>query len=379
MNNKKNNTKNIFSKMKSPSNYPDSIILALEEYVFCVGLRKDGTTFHIEKRNIEEAAMSLKKALKKKNIIWLDYVVEGDFGSEVLKAAKLLGFSELLVKNLLKAKYGNYEDFGSEMGVLLPAMHVEGFNVKINPLLVLIGKNLIVTMHSAEVIRFFRLRRYAAVLLRKFPHEMSDKDKITMLLIRIIDENNAKNFDYLRVIEEHGDKLSEKLVNPQTPRALIGPEIHAMKHALVTYLDGLWATMDVLSALRYGDADLLTDDIKIIERINALTAEVSAQIGLAEHMSEVLASGLEVVQTIYNNQLQILNNRLALVVTYLTIVGTAFLVPNTLATILSNSAYNLTPNDAGWYTALMLVSTVVATLLAWWWVNKMGWLKNLPE
>ncbi len=361
------------------TNNSDRIILALEHHVFSVGLRKDGTTFHVEKRKIEDAIYSVKRAIKNKNILWLDYVVEGNFEKEVLKSAKLLGFSELLVKNLLKAKYGNYEDFGSEMGILLPAMHVEGFDVKINPLLVLIGKNIIVTMHTAEVVRFFRLRKYAAMLLRKFPNEMSNKDKITMLLIRIMDENNAKNFDYLRVIEDHGDELSAKLADPKTPRTFIGPQIHAMKHALVTYLDGLWATVDVLSALRYGDADLLTDDIKIIERINVLIAEVNAQIGLAEHMSEVLASGLEVVQTIYNNQLQILNNRLALIVTYLTILGTAVLVPNTLATILSNPAYHLTPEDAGWYSALMIFSTVAAALFAYWWVKKMGWLKEIPE
>lgn len=367
------------SKKPKLINNSDKIILALETHVFSVGLRKDGTTFHVEKRKIEEVVRSARIAVKKKSILWIDYVVEGNFEKEVLKSAKVLGFSELLVKNLLKQKYGNYEDLGSEMGVLLPAIRVEGFDVKINPLLVLISKNLIVTMHTAEVVRFFRLRKYAAMLLRKFPKEMSNKDKITMLLIRIIDENNARNFDYLRVIEEHGDKLSARLADPKAPRALIGKQIHDMKHALVTYLDGLWATVDVLSALRYGDADLLTDDIKIIERINALSVEVNAQIGLAEHMSEVLASGLEVVQTIYNNQLQMLNNRLALIVAYLTIVGTAVLVPNTLATIMSNPAYDMGPDDVWWYTALMVVSTAVATVLAWWWVKKMGWLKESPD
>lgn len=360
--------------------HTDKIILAIETNVFSVGLRKDGTTFYVEKRKIDGIIRSVRMAVKKKSILWVDYVVEeGDFEKEVLRAARLLGFGELLVKNLLKAKYGNYEDLGNEMGILLPAMRVEGFDVKINPLLILIRKNLIITMHTAEVVRFFRLRKYAAMLLRKFPEEMSSKDKITMLLIRMIDENNARNFDYLRAIEEHGDKLSEKLADPKTPRAIIGPQIHKMKHALVTYLDGLWATVDVLGTLRYGDADLLTDDIKIIERINALTTEVNAQIGLAEHMSEVLASGLEVVQSIYNNQLQILNNRLALIVTYLTIVGTAVLVPNTLATILSNPAFALKPEDAGWYTALMAVSTVVSTILAYWWVKSLGFLKELPE
>jgi magnesium transporter len=91
-------------------------------------------------------------------------------------------------------------------------------------------------------------------------------------------------------------------------------------------------------------------------------------------MSEVLSSGLEVMQSIYNNQLQILNNRLAMVVAYLTIIGTAFLVPNTIATIMSNAAFEMGPNDRWWYILLMIGSTVLATWGAWWWIRKMGWL-----
>ena len=96
-------------------------------------------------------------------------------------------------------------------------------------------------------------------------------------------------------------------------------------------------------------------------------------------MSEVLASGLEVLQSIYNNQLQNLNNRLALVMTYLTIIGTAVLVPNTLATMLSNAVWDIGPKDLGWYLALMIGATVVATGLVYWWVKKRGWIPKKME
>lgn len=145
-----------------------------------------------------------------------------------------------------------------------------------------------------------------------------------------------------------------------------------MKHALIIYLGGLWATVDALNSLRYGDANLLTDDPKLLNRMSGLLGEVNTQIGLAEHLSEVLASGLEVLQSIYNNQLQILNNRLALTVAYLTIVGTAVLVPNTLATILSGSMWQLSADFQGPYIILLAVSTIVATALAWWTVKRMG-------
>jgi len=71
-------------------------------------------------------------------------------------------------------------------------------------------------------------------------------------------------------------------------------------------MNALWESVDVLHALRYGDAELITNDDKLLDMLIVMTDEVKSQIGLAEHMSEVLASGLEVMQTIYNNQLQML-------------------------------------------------------------------------
>ena len=181
------------------------------------------------------------------------------------------------------------------------------------------------------------------------------------------------------MIEEQGDQLSKELSDAKISREAIGNKIYLMKHALIVYLSGLWATVDALSSLRYGDADLITDNPKIIDRMSGLVGGVHAQIGLAEHLSEVLASGLEVLQSIYNNQLQILNNRLALLVAYLTIIGTALLVPNTIATVAGNSMFNFTQADVGWYLSLIVASTIFATLLSWWAVKKMGLLPRRAD
>jgi len=353
----------------------DKLILALEERVFCVGVKPDKSIFRVEGRKIRDILPNLQGA----SLVWMDYVVDGDFHKEVKEVAGFLGFSDLLIKSLLKSGKSNYEDFGQELGILIPAMRVEKFNVTINPVLILLKDNMIITIHTSEITRFFRLRKYAETLLKKFKKDIPIRDKITIMLCRLIDENNSKNFDYLRTIEEQGDQLSGKMADPNTSRRTIGKDIHEMKHALIVYLGGLWATVDVLNTLRYGDADLLTDDDRILNRIIALNVEVNSQINLSEHLSDVLASGLEVVQSIYNNQLQMLNNRLALVVAYLTIIGTAVLVPNTLATIFSNPVYSLTPADAWWYNLLMILSTVISTAVAYLWVKRQGWLAKEPK
>jgi magnesium transporter len=82
----------------------------------------------------------------------------------------------------------------------------------------------------------------------------------------------------------------------------------------------------------------------------------------------VLASGLEVMQSIYNNQLQSLNNRFALVTAYLTVLGTAFLVPNTIATIAGSGVMEGTMAAQWWYIPLLVLSTIVATLASFLWV-----------
>lgn len=358
-------------RIQSPS---DKVILALEEKGFVVGLMKDGSTVKKEARDIGEFSNVVKKA----SAVWVDYVSD-NIHDDAPKIAKALGFSDALISNLLKNPRSGYEDFDSEMGMMIPAIVIEGFEVTLDPLLVLVQGNLVATIHSTELRRFFRLRRYAESFMRKIKLKLPKQDKISLIIMRIIDENNNRNFDHLRQIEANADKLSEQLSDPKTPRQLIGPQIHDMKHALIMYLSGLWETVDVLNTLRYGDPEVLTDDPKLLARIGVLITEVHTQIGLAEHLSNVLASGLEVMQSIYNNQLQILNNKMAILVAYLTILGTAVLVPNTLATILSNSVYELGPADMGWYSALMLVSTILATAIAYWWVKSKGLLPGKPD
>jgi magnesium transporter len=345
---------------------------------FCVGMSALGSTiFKIE----AVSSASLLEKLGGATISWVDYITQDvNFDKEALNTATQLGFSNELVSSLIGQSYLTYQDLDTEMGMKVPCIQVRQLEVEAYPLLLLLRKDFILTIHPLNVDRrFTRLRRYAETVLRRIPAYANAEDKLTLLLIRIIDHNNDHNFEHLRQIEEQGDHLNEIMTDPYTPRTTLGPDIYRMKHALITYLNSLWDTVDVLHTLRYGDAELITNDQNILGKISVLVEDVNRQIGLAEHMSEVLASGLEVLQSIYNNQLQALNNRLALLMTYLTIIGTAVLVPNTLATMLSNAVFDIGPKDLGWYLALMIGSTVGATALVYWLVRKRGWIPKRME
>ncbi|HEX9896161.1 MAG TPA: CorA family divalent cation transporter [Dehalococcoidales bacterium] len=339
---------------------------------FCVSQLPSGDIVKQE----TESSSGFFEILNSASISWVDYVIpESDFNREAHYAATQLGFSEELTASFTDKSYVKYRDMDTELVMKVSAVQVREYKVEPYPFLMLMKKNFILTIHPIYVDRrFTRLRRYAETVLKKIPTDIPYEDRLTLLLIRIVHESNDSNFEHLRQIEEQGDKLNESMTDPYTPRVKLGEQIYQMKHAVITYLDALWDTVDVLHTLRYGDADLITNDDKILQKLDNLVEDVNRQISLAEHMSEVLASGLEVLQSIYNNQLQSLNNRLALLMTYLTILGTAVLVPNTIATVMGNSAFNMGPEDVWWYWIVIIGSTLVATWLVYWWVKKKGWI-----
>jgi magnesium transporter len=342
---------------------------------FCVGLYPSGKAY----KQDADSPIPFLEIMNRSVVSWVDYITDDPIKDIPMVAAQM-GFSETFITSMGGETPITYQDFDTEMWMRIPSIQIRGTDVKAYPLLMLIRKNVVFTMHVSLVDkRFIRLRRYSDTILKKIPLDGLPEDKLTILISRIIDANNDSNFRHLRVIEERGDDLNQDLMQSETDRSQLAPKIYEMKHALITYMNALWDSVDVLHALRYGDAELVTNDDKLLDILSVMTDEVKSQIGLAEHMSEVLASGLEVMQTIYNNQLQHLNNRLALVMTYLTIVGTAVLVPNTLATIMGNSVFNIGSGDLWWYLLLMIGATVVATVGVWYWIKRMGWIPKKQD
>src|SRR5512136_488670 len=339
-----------------------------EKCAYYVSLGIEGIAKKAESDNVSE----IVGLLKEDALEWMDFTVD-NINEDSFIVATSLKFSLQLVASVLTNRYSSYEDLDTELGLMLPAVRVEQFDVKVLPLLIFIRKNLILTIHPKGVVRLQKIYRYADIFMKKIRQDLPWNDKLTILLTRIIDENNQKNFNGLRMIEEEGDELGKFMVQPKAPRAEIGNDIYKMKHALITYLNTLWASWDVINSLRYGDAETITDNQKLLQHIGILGDDINRQIALSEHMSEVLASGLEVLQTIYNNQLQMLNNRLAFIATWLGVLATAGLVPNTLATVFSIGKRN-DLLDWPWIITISISSTIVATYLMYIFFKRKKWL-----
>ena len=367
---------------------PTGPLEIMQKKWFCMGLEASGKTF----KQDAEAPINFLEIVNKSMVAWVDYITD-DPMKDLPAVAAQMGFSGGFISNLSSCDQINYQDFDTEMWLSFPSIQIRGTEVKAYPLIVLIRKNLVLTIHVRLVDkRFIRLRRYSETILKKIPIDSKPEDRLTILLSRILEANNDSNFRHLRVIEEFGDELNRDLMNQTTDKAMLGPKIYMMKHALIIYLNALWESVDVLQAIRYGDAELLTDDQKIVNLFAAMVEQVKSQIGLSEHMSEVLASGIEATQAIYNNQLTIannqltisnnqltiFNNRLAKLVAYLTIIGTALLIPNTIGTMLGNSVWVYGPESLGLYLLLMFGATLFGSLLMWYWVKKNRLLEEMP-
>jgi magnesium transporter len=339
---------------------------------FCIMLYKDGRIERLLDRPLEEYLTAIPEAA----IAWIDYSTKDD-STDIEQVALTAGFSKIPIPKLSTGFYSAYEDYDTELGIMLPSVHMKNEKLTVHPLFVLIRDNFVLTVHSEDINRLLRFSRYAQPFFKRIIAETTP-DKITLMLERIIDENNDRNFEYLREIEMHGDAISKSLIDENVNKKKLARNIYQMKHVLIDYLNVLWATKDVINSLQYGDADLITNDEKLLGRIGILSDNIERHIELSEQMSNVLASGLEVMQSIYNNQLQSLNNRFALVTAYLTVLGTAFLVPNTIATIVGSGIYEGKIAAEWYYMPLLIISTVIATGVSLLWVVHV-WRKPIDD
>ena len=260
---------------------------------FCIILNKDGRIDRLVDRPIGEYLTAISNA----SIAWIDCSTIDD-DKEIEQIAQVAGFSKIPIPKLTTGFYSAYEDYDTELGIMLPSATVKAEKMMVHPLFVLIRDNFILTVHSGEINRLLRFSRYAPPFFKKIAEE-TGVDKITLMLERIIDENNDRNFEYLREIEMHGDQISKSLIEENLAKRKIAHDIYRMKHVLIDYLNVLWATKDVINSLQYGDADLITNDEKLLGRIGILSDNIERHIELSEQMSNVLASGLEVMESIY--------------------------------------------------------------------------------
>lgn len=310
-------------------------------------------------------------------LTWVNCWVE-DMERDVPNLASKFGFSGALAKKLVGQDYEAYEDNETELGLVLPAIRVYELEVDVRPVIMMMRANLIVTIHDKDLTRLVQFSRYADTWLSKMPSIMPTQDKLTLVMARLIGVINERNFEQLRFIEEKADDISESLLDPTIHYMETGKYIYQVKHSLIVYLNALWRSLDVLNKLRYGDAELVSDHPKVLQQLALMTTEQTKHISLTEHTSTVLVSGTTVLQTLHNNQLLVINNRMLLAMTWMTIIGTAVMVPNTLATMFG-FIYSAPAEHLWWSMAIIIGATVASTYVVYLWITWKLPMAETPE
>jgi magnesium transporter len=231
-----------------------------------------------------------------------------------------------------------------------------------SPLLVFMKKNLLVTIHDDYGGKITRLYNYSNTLLRKLPKEPEHwADRQTILLARIIDEISEANFSILRLIVERAEQFEIDLAGSRQVNRDISLELSNMKTSLLTFLNASWATYDTVHNLKYGDAEIISDDESILAKFEVILGRLDRQIQMSENIMQMVATGANVIQTEVTNKVTIL-------IIWWTVAGTAELVPNTIATV-----FGLMPSHEllfPWVLTTIVVSAVIATTVAYYYVRR---------
>jgi len=307
---------------------------------------------------------------------WVDHTAS-DIG-EAAAVATNFGFSGALMSSLRTDKLSEYVDLDAELGMRIPSVRVERQETEIEPTYFLVRDNLILTIHGVASPHLVHFSRYADTYLRKMNPSTTLSERRTTFLIRLLDENCNDHFDQLRFIEDHADSVGYELSEMTIHVKDVGKRIFQVKHTTIVYLSTLWHLLDVINSLRFGDSDLIDNNQKILGKLNLMSEDVSRQVEMAENMSDVLVSSMDVLQALYSSQLLVINNRMVLALTWMTVLGTALLVPNTLATIFAY-VIGLDAPLMIWSVLVILMATTTMSSLAYWWTKSWTVVPRSPD
>ncbi len=324
--------------------------------VSSAGLLQDGTSFKNPSIGLEEAAQKITAG----NFIWVECVVDS-ITEDTPKILERLGVS--MDPSLLLSGYvSSYEDRGDTLGLMIPFVVPGNNTTQTAPLLIFIKKDLVITIHDDYGGKITRLYNYAPTLLRKLPKEPEQwTNRQTLLLARIIDEISEANYSILRLIVERAEQFEIDLAGSRQVTRDISLELSNMKTALLTFLNAIWATYDTVHNLKYGDADLISDDEPILAKFEVILGRLDRQIQMSENVMQMVATGANVIQTEVTNKVTIL-------IIWWTVAGTAELVPNTIATV-----FGLYPAHEQQFWPIVgtiTISAGLATAIAYFYVRR---------
>jgi len=323
--------------------------------VSIAGIEEQGVPFKKESVQLDEAA----KTVSISTLTWIECVVD-DIVKESPKILEKLGIT-MNSSTLLSGYLTEYEDAGDTLGIMVPFIFTGESRTQTSPCLIFVKKDLILTIHDDYGGKITKLYNYSNSLMRKLPQTRESwAERQTMLLFRLLDEVSETNFSSLRIIVERAEQIEIDLAGSRQIKRDLSIELSNMKRSLLSFLNAVWATHDIVRNLKYGDPDMLSDDDDILEKFEVILATLDRQIQMAENVMEVISTGITVIQTESSNQLTKL-------IVWLTVAATAVLVPNTVATILGIPGLEISYT---WVVPVLIIATIISSVITYRWTKQ---------
>jgi magnesium transporter len=299
----------------------------------------------------------LGRIAEKADVAWVNCIVS-DVRGEAEKTASVFGFNVNLIREMLLGRYSSFVDNDTQAGMMLPTVQIRKGVVTAYPVLILLREGLIVTVQDRHITRFASFARYAETHFKKIPADWSRVDKMSSVLLRLVDENNEHNYKGIKALAGVIDSLGKLLADQDLGFEKISKATYELKHSVTVFQGTLWENYETLRAIQHGDAHLVSSRPESLTVLDDLIEENSWYIQLGENLTLILGSGAEAMQDYHAIHLLRFNNIISFTSTWLSVLGTMFLVPNTIATGMASSAYALGPGDMWWYTAMLVLVTL---------------------
>jgi magnesium transporter len=329
--------------------------IAMLKTVSIAGIEEQGVPFKKESVELEEAA----KIVSLGNLTWIEVVVD-DIVEETPHILDRLGIT-MNPSTLLSGYITEYEDAGDTLGIMVPFIFTGESRTQTSPCLIFMKKDLILTIHDDYGGKITKLYNYSTSLMRKLPQSPESwAERQTMLLFRLLDEVSETNFSVLRSIVERAEQVEIDLAGARQVSRDLSLELSNMKRAVLSFLNAVWATHDIVRNLKYGDPDMLSDDDDILEKFEVVLATLDRQIQMAENVLEVISTGITAINTESSNQLTKL-------IVWLTVAATAVLVPNTLATIFGIPDLEI---SFTWVIPVLILATIISSVITYRWTKQ---------
>ncbi len=328
---------------------------AMLKTVSIAGIEEQGVPFKKESVELEEAA----RVVSIGNLTWIECVVD-DIVKESPKILDKLGIA-MNSSTLLSGYLTEYEDAGDTLGIMVPFIFTGESRTQTSPCLIFVKKDLILTIHDDYGGKITKLYNYSTSLMRKLPQTPETwLERQTILLFRLLDEVAETNFSSLRTIVERAEQIEIDLAGSRQINRDLSVELSNMKRSLLSFLNAVWATHDIVRNIKYGDPDMISDDDDVLEKFEVILGTLDRQIQMAENVMEVISTGITVIQTESSN-------RLTKLIVWLTVAATAVLVPNTLATIFGIPDLDISYT---WVIPVLVIATVISSILTYSWTKQ---------